>query len=173
MSNFKKAFKDMIVNEGGYKLHTVAHDLGGQTYAGISRRYHPGWSGWRDIDNLSPGMPPGLNLLHQVETFYRAEFWEKIKGDEIRPELAGMIFDFAVMVGVKRAVRLAQEVINTDADGIVGPNTLRKLDSVHVETFITRFTLSRIQYHVDRCYKKSSQRKFLLGWIDRALRVDK
>ncbi len=41
MSDFLQAYERMIVNEGGYVLHTVQNDRGGQTYAGIARNAWP------------------------------------------------------------------------------------------------------------------------------------
>lgn len=45
MAEFTEAFEEMIRNEGGYVLHNVAGDSGGDTYAGVARRYHPNWAG--------------------------------------------------------------------------------------------------------------------------------
>lgn len=47
MAEFTPAFEEMIRNEGGYILHNVAGDHGGDTYAGIARRFHPDWPGWQ------------------------------------------------------------------------------------------------------------------------------
>ena len=44
MSDFLQACERMIVNEGGYVLHTVKNDRGGQTYAGIARNAWPKWA---------------------------------------------------------------------------------------------------------------------------------
>lgn len=42
MSDFAVAYERMIRNEGGYVLHQVAGDRGGQTYAGIARNFLTG-----------------------------------------------------------------------------------------------------------------------------------
>ena len=80
MADFQPAFEKMIRNEGGYKLHNIASDRGGQTYAGIARNSHPNWPGWRfidanDLDNAE--------LTQRVREFYKAQFWDKISGDGI------------------------------------------------------------------------------------------
>ena len=46
MGEFEQAFEKMIRNEGGYLLHKVSGDRGGQTYAGIARNFYPDWDGW-------------------------------------------------------------------------------------------------------------------------------
>ena len=38
MAEFLPAFESMILHEGGYVLHDVPGDRGGQTYTGISRK---------------------------------------------------------------------------------------------------------------------------------------
>ncbi|MCP4746894.1 MAG: N-acetylmuramidase, partial [Desulfobacteraceae bacterium] len=105
MGNFDNAFEEMIKNEGGYKLHRVSGDRGGLTYAGISRKYHPNWPGWSYIDN---GEIDNADLTGQVKQFYRRQFWEKIKGDEIREQtIVFSLFDFAANAGCRTAIKLA------------------------------------------------------------------
>jgi lysozyme family protein len=67
MAEFGYAYEKMIRNEGGYKLHIVREDQGEQTYAGISRKYHPQWPGWRNIDKSDFD---NLKLTQQVREFY-------------------------------------------------------------------------------------------------------
>ena len=49
MAEFLPAFERMIVNEGGYVLHTVKDDRGGATYAGLAATAHIAneWRIWR------------------------------------------------------------------------------------------------------------------------------
>ena len=89
MAQFDPAFESMIRNEGGYKLHKVAGDRGGMTYAGISRVMNPQWVGWAFIDR---GEIPPSQL---VRDFYREGYWLPIRGDELPQDVARSIFDFA------------------------------------------------------------------------------
>lgn len=41
MADFAPAFEEMIRNEGGYILHNVPDDRGGDTYAGVARASTP------------------------------------------------------------------------------------------------------------------------------------
>ncbi len=50
MANFEQAYDKMMEDEGGYVLHEVQGDRGGQTYAGIARKMNPKWEGWQHID---------------------------------------------------------------------------------------------------------------------------
>lgn len=45
MADFNEAFAATSMDEGGYANH--CNDNGGETYAGISRKFWPGRNGWR------------------------------------------------------------------------------------------------------------------------------
>lgn len=168
MAEFEEAFEKMIVNEGGYKLHNVSGDRGGQTYAGIARNFHPTWPGWYFIDNNQVDNP---ELTDHVREFYRNNFWNKIKGDEIKDQVvAETLFDFAVNAGTPTAARLAQSVVDTTPDGIIGSKTIEALNKVKSEDFIIRYALAKVARYANIVNRDRSQQKFLLGWINRTLK---
>lgn len=165
MADFLQAFESMIQNEGGYKLHDVAGDRGGQTYAGIARNMHPQWAGWRDID---AGQIPETELVRQ---FYRANFWDRIRGDDISHQaVARNLFDFAVNAGPATAIKLAQLVVGATPDGALGPKTLAALNACDPELFRASYALAKVARYRDIVTKDRTQQKFLLGWINRTLR---
>ena len=165
MANFLTAFESMIRNEGGYKLHTVAGDRGGMTYAGIARNFHPRWPGWSAIDQ---GEIPETELVRQ---FYQENFWVVIQGDQITHQtVARSLFDFAVNAGVITAVRLAQIVAGTTPDGKIGPKTVAALNAMDPEKFVLSFALAKLARYRDIVNKDPTQQKFLLGWVNRTLK---
>lgn len=165
MADFFPAFERMIVNEGGYKLHTVAGDRGGQTYAGIARNRWPKWPGWRDID---AGDTPPAQL---VRAFYRTQFWTPLRLDEVNhQDVARNIFDFGVNAGTAVAAKLAQVVVGTTPDGRIGPKTLAAINDMDPELFVLRYTLAKVTRYRDIVERDRSQMKFLLGWINRTLK---
>ena len=165
MANFLTAFESMIRNEGGYKLHTVAGDRGGMTYAGIARNFHPRWPGWSAIDQ---GEIPETELVRQ---FYQENFWAAIQGDRIiHQTVARSLFDFAVNAGVTTAVRLAQIVAGTTPDGKMGPKTVAALNALDPEKFVLSFALAKLARYRDIVNKDPTQQKFLLGWVNRTLK---
>ena len=168
MADFKLAFEKMIRNEGGYKLHQISGDNGGQTYAGIARNYHPNWPGWRFVDADDLDDP---ELTAQVHNFYKNSFWDKIKGSQIeRQKVAETLFDFAVNAGYRTAVKLAQLVVDTTPDGIIGSKTLSKLNQVEGNDFNLRYALAKIARYAQIVNQDRSQNKFLLGWLNRTLK---
>lgn len=165
MADYAPAFESMIRNEGGYKLHTVAGDRGGMTYAGIARNRNPSWAGWRDIDH---GEIPDTQL---VRDFYREQFWDRVRGDDIADQrIAATLFDFAVNAGTGTAIKLAQIVSGTTPDGALGGKTLAALNAMDGEKFSLSYALAKIARYRDIVMRDRSQQKFLLGWINRTLK---
>ena len=164
MAEFLPAFERMIVNEGGYVMHTVKDDRGGATYAGIARNFHPSWQGWKFIDQ---GETPPADLVRQ---FYRSQFWHPLRLDEVtHQEVAANIFDFGVNAGISTAAKLAQLVAGATPDGKIGAKTLQALNGIDPDLFVARYALAKIARYRDIVRKDRSQIKFLVGWVSRAL----
>ena len=168
MSNFEKAFEFMIKNEGGYILHKVKGDRGGQTYAGIARNFWPDWEGWEIIDNGDMENP---ELTGYVRSFYDANFWKKIKGDYITSsDIAASVFDFAVNAGTKTASKLVQIIVGSTPDGILGKITLGKLNDHDPELFVMAYSLAKLARYKHICRRDPVQKKFLYNWVTRILK---
>lgn len=104
MADFLTAYNVLAQNEGGYA--NVSDDAGGETYRGISRVYHPDWSGWAWIDNYkaSNGSISRGTIFPQLEgavqEFVRNNYWNKIQGDLIQnQQVANMVLDFCYQSG--------------------------------------------------------------------------
>jgi lysozyme family protein len=167
MADFNAAFEKMIADEGGYVLHTIPGDTGGMTYAGIARNKNPQWGGWHLIDNNQQGTV----LTGVVRGFYKTEFWDRLRGDEITNQVvAESVFNFGVNTGMGVAVKLAQLIVGATPDGAVGNVTLQKFNTIDGEAFKKAYALAKITRYADICNKNRTQSKFLLGWIQRTLR---
>lgn len=168
MADFKPAFDKMLLDEGGLKLHTVAGDRGGQTYGGIARNFNPSWPGWTFIDR---GETPPVQLVFE---FYREAYWEPVRGDELPQRIAESIFNFAVNTSAPYkpavAVKLAQAVVGATPDGQMGARTVAALNAIDEGLFVSNYTLAKIARYAAIANKNPSQRKFLLGWVNRSLR---
>lgn len=168
MAEFLPAFERAILAEGGYKLHQVAGDTGGLTYAGIARAKNPQWPGWAWIDRSET--PPS----QLVRDFYRTGWWAPIRGDEIRDQsVAESIYSFATNSSAfgapKTAVRLVQVVVGATPDGSMGAKTLEALNAMEPRLFLALYALARIARYRDIVARDRTQQKFLLGWINRSL----
>ena len=164
MAEFIDAFNHVMSVEK-WELTDDPTDRGGQTYAGISRKNWPQWDGWEDIDGGRTPEP------RKVLEFYRSNFWVVIRGDSIiNQRVATSLFSFAVNAGVNTAVRLAQRVVAVKDDGLVGKITLFALNSTDPDLFLARYALAKIARYRDICTKDRTQRKYIIGWINRTLK---
>jgi len=174
MSEFQPALQKVLVHEGGYV--NDPDDPGGETYYGIARNIHSKWSGWISIDMCKnqSGFPANLEkdteLQNEIARFYQINFWDKINGDNIQNQLvANSIFDFGVNAGVKTSASLAQMVVEAQADGVIGPQSLEKLNAFDPDHFLAAFTVAKIARYISIIRKRPTSKKYLYGWITRAL----
>ena len=120
MADFQKAYKKTAKNEGGYA--NVPGDTGGETYAGISRKWWPNWAGWKIIDARKPlkhNQTLNIEALHAlVQAFYKKQFWDTIGGDAIDDQLtAERLYDFGVNAGASRSLKQIQEALGIPQTG--------------------------------------------------------
>ncbi len=94
-----------------------------------------------------------------------------MSGDKItEQQVAENIFDTAVNMGPRTASRLAQIALDLiPVDGIIGPNSIKAINAAAPEAFMAEFTIAKIARYAYICNKNKSQKKYLLGWINRAL----
>ena len=164
----------MLTHEGGYS--NDPDDRGKETYKGISRANHNNWSGWSIIEKLKgksdfPSiLDKDVELQKQVELFYLYEFWLPLKADQIQNQInADSIFDFAVNAGIITCVQLAQSIIGTKTDGVIGVITLTKINTIDPKHFQAAITVGKIAYYMYIIKKRPTNKKFLHGWIIRSL----
>ena len=167
MADFNPAFERMIHDEGGFQLTNIPGDRGGMTYAGIARNANPQWGGWALVDRKEFGGP----LTSMVRDFYRKNYWDSIRGDQINDQqIAETIFNFGVNAGVGLAIKLAQVVVGATPDGGIGPKTLELLNRCTAKGFTVSYAIAKITRYAEICNRNRDQSKFLLGWVNRTLR---
>lgn len=179
MASFKSACLRMLQHEGGYSNRPDA-DYGGETYMGISRRWHPAWPGWPEIDRIKAMRDIKHNEMSLVDLdlvmhFYRDEFWSKMKGDQIVDHVvASHIFDHGVTSGLADAVRMAQIAAGCRADGVLGPKTLAALNDLASEdkyNYRVKLFKFRICYYMTEADKSLVQAANLPSWVRRTLKT--
>ena len=155
MADFNKAIEKTLINEGGYV--NDPSDRGGETKYGISKRAYPNV----DIKNLT---------TNEAKAIYKRDYWDKLKADHIESQLvASELFDTAVNMGVRTASKLIQGCLGTHPDGIIGNITLQKINEIDEELLLLRFKLAKVARYAYLAKKRPANRKYLLGWINRAL----
>ena len=186
MADLKIAEAKTLKWEGGYC--NVAGDAGGETIFGIARNAHPSLKLWQDVDNYKSSLKPfdkskykeleslckgNGQFMEAFYAFYKANFWDKIKGDEIESqEVANALYDFAVNSGVKTAVKKIQEALQWKklegivADGILGAKTLEAINSIDGNELCNALCDKRKAFF-EEIAKKGQNAKFLKGWLNR------
>lgn len=114
MANFDKAYQRIEKNEGGYV--NDPNDKGGETYKGISRKYHSKSGIWDIIDavkskngtkNINQVLAANEELQKMVKDIYKKEYWDVFKLDDCPSHgLAVELFDDAVNRGVSSACKI-------------------------------------------------------------------
>ena len=101
--------------------------------------------------------------IGDVRIIYKENYWDKIKGDDLPSGVDFCVFDWAVNSGVSRASKALQKIIGAKADGVIGPNTLKAVESADSEVIIQQLTEAREDF-----YKRlSTFDTFGKGWLSR------
>jgi lysozyme family protein len=175
-SPFQKALRVVLANEGGYV--NDPDDPGGETYMGISARYHPEWEGWELVrEGKFAQVEP------MVEQFYFDRYWVPSGCEAIATslnfceDLVVAVFDTAVQHGVKRAVKHLQKAVNSvgggDAlvvDGLFGKKTLAALScrSLWLLPLLPGLVLVfRACEYLQAIRKNHALAKYAGGWANR------
>lgn len=189
MVDFDKALLKTLRYEGKYV--NDKDDPGGETYKGISRRYHPDWHGWHYIDkakkNTRSRFPQSLETIRRLQTevaqLYRQLYWNRFWGDKIpQQRLVEKLFDTSVNLGVKQAVMYLQEGLNLlnrnqknyddiVMDGLFGRQTLKVLDIYLKQNSYTHLLkiMSILQgmHYIKTMRRSPVQEKYARGWLKR------
>jgi lysozyme family protein len=86
-----------------------------------------------------------------------------------------VVYDLRVNAGEARAVKTMQKVLGVTVDGIVGPKTLDALGHAidDYQVGLTKaYTEERINFYEWLANKRPTMRKYLRGWISRAVTLD-
>ena len=185
--DFDYAFSHTMGMEGGYVNHK--EDKGGETYKGVARNFHTMWEGWSIIDSLKskPNFPKNLDnsveLQKCIKDFYKREFWDRAKCNEIvaiSDKIAVKLFDMVVNCGVGGGSKILQRALNnciqgrnigtvTD-DGKIGPITMNilKITCQKFEDSLYAAICGELYLHYKNiCEKNNSQYAFFCGWMKR------
>lgn len=189
MAEFKRAYEHTSAHEGGYVNDPV--DRGGETYRGIARVHHADWSGWKRIDAQrgKAGFPKSLDrdaaLQRAVKAFYKKAYWDRFDGDEIPDQAVAIeLYDTAVNMGVRRAIRFLQSSLNLlnrnqkdypdlIVDGWFGKKSLSTLEVLLKKdrgsgALVKLMNIQQGARYVEIMAGNASQERFARGWIRRA-----
>lgn len=133
--NFESSFDKLLGNEGGY-THNPA-DPGGATNWGITQAVARQFGYTGDMRDLHKD---------QARAIYEAAYWAPIRADELPDDLRFHVFDAAVNSGVGQAVRWLQRATGAEADGIIGPQTMRAVNCLPAHAIVCRMNGHRLLF---------------------------
>jgi lysozyme family protein len=187
MAMFNEAYEITLQHEGFYS--NDVDDVGGETYKGISRKYHPSWPGWEIIDGAKsiPTFPDCIKydseLNSMIMLFYKANYWDRFWGDQIISQaIANELFDTAVNMGVSRAVKFLQRGLNLlnrnqlnypdiVEDGKFGRATMNALNSYSYmddESHLLKIlNILQGMHYIEYAKKSATQERYMRGWLSR------
>lgn len=184
MADFLKSYNNYVKPvEGGYSY--IKADKGGETYAGISRRYHPTWPGWDFIDKQQK--PIAWNKKYSELTPLVNQFYEKMYTDnnfhKIKNQaVADILFDWFVNSGYAAVNTRAPETFGVDEilnnrfgfklpiDSQFDSKTIDAINATDPVKLHTEIKKERKNYYNFLLSKDPSQLVFAKGWL---ARIDK
>ena len=172
---FDSAFNYMLKNEGGFVNDSA--DKGGATKYGVSltlmRQMFKNGSIWLDLnkDGTIDEKDVMILTLEDAKLVYFKEFWRPLASLSrfFVVQIMIKIFDTAVNIGVRNAIKLVQRVIGTQEDGVIGKDTISKC-VVFKGDFISKYVEFLVKFYANIAVKNPTQLRFLNGWINRAFR---
>lgn len=150
-------FQKLEADNGNYNSQG---ELAGTNY-GVSARFYESILGY-------PPKEADMRAItqDQAKGIFQVYFWDANKGSHINSQgIANTIIDHEVNAG--NGVLLAQRVLNDSygfdlaEDDAMGPNTLRAINSVSPNSFITKYNEARAKYYQDL------NSPFLKAWLKR------
>lgn len=150
--------------EGGYVNDPLDH--GGATNMGITI------STWRavgyDKDGDGDIDETDIKLLDKKDfAAVLRKYWDRWKADEIKNQsVANLLVDWVWASG-KWGIVIPQRTLKVNADGVVGPITIKAVNIQDQKKFFTDIWILRRKFLENIVVNNPSQKKFLKGWLRR------
>jgi len=138
-SNFDGAFSHVIQSEGGYANDPL--DPGGETNLGVTKR------AWEEYIGQQADEAEMRSLTAEiVKPFYKAKYWDKIKGDDLPSGVDYAAYDLAVNSGPARAAKYLQQIAGVPVDGVIGPKTLAAIKEAPADEVVDALCGMRMDF---------------------------
>lgn len=161
LARYPDAYAFTLSFEGGYV--NDPDDPGGCTNRGITINTLKEWRGdpsvtCEDVYNLSE---------QETALIYACNYWAPVWGNRLPVGVNTQVWDFGVNAGPSRAIKVLQEIVQSPADGAMGPNTLSAVENYiresGVEELLNKYSADRQAYYESL----STFDKYGNGWTRR------
>ena len=155
MSVWEKAIEFVLAYEGGWVCDI--NDPGGETNFGISKKAYPN----EDIKAMT---------AERAKEIYKKDYWDLIGCSQLPGKWAVAVFDTAVNMGQKKAVRLLQSALQVTADGIIGSVTISATHKSS-EIAIAKFLALRAAEYVRIMDRLEGLKVYSFNWMFRLFKL--
>ena len=168
---FAPALDIVLRHEGGYQndRHDDGNWTGGKVGAGELRGTKFG---------ISAASYPKLEIANLTETdaaaIYRRDFWDPMALDRFPPAIAAKLFDAAVLLGPKPAIKCLQRALRAsgyraiDDDGVIGQETLGAAQGAMAPVVLAAFREAIADRNRLTAEMRPGDARFLSDWLKRA-----
>lgn len=152
----------------------------GYTFMGVYRTAHPDLELWDIVDEklrlcgynvkeASIMLYNDPSVVDMVADFYYFTFWKPYRLKELNEQKkADEIFIFGVNAGMKKAIKVAQQLVGVDVDGLIGPATISAINKCDVDEFDREYDKLEKAHYDAIIAAKPEKRIFANGWRNRA-----
>lgn len=81
-----------------------------------------------------------------VKPFYKKNYWDKIKGDQLPSGVDYAAYDLAVNSGTGRAAKYLQQIAGVAVDGVIGPRSLEAIRKCDPEDTVDEICTMRMDF---------------------------
>lgn len=145
--------------EGGFV--NDPNDSGGATNKGVTLATYRRYKGESaSVDDLKAITDEDWTAI------FKEMYWDKFRADEIASQtVANLCVDWLWMSGTK-AIKYVQRLVGATEDGIVGKQTLSRLNAKGESLVLDIYNYRKDFYH-RIVTSRPNQKRFLRGWINR------
>ena len=137
--NWDTCFAMVLKHEGGFVNHPK--DPGGMTNLGVTRT---NWELYLDRDVTEADMR--ALTPEMVKPFYKKNYWDRIRGDELPSGVDYAAYDLAVNSGTGRAAKYLQRIAGVTEDGVIGPQSLKAIQKCDAEDVVDEICNMRMTF---------------------------
>ncbi len=146
------------------------NDPGGQTICGIDRKDNPNSAVWPIVDawKLRPGFPENMSgdqaLMAEVTAFYQG-MWNRLHFGDMNQDMANTLFEACNNQGEPWAIKALQNILEVQADGIMGQETISALQKYNPNSLLIEFNKMRVARYSWVALTNPTLRIYFWGWI--------
>ena len=176
---FEEIIEVVLEHEGGYV--DDPDDLGGATNFGVIQRTYQDYINKYDDGHEVTKQEMKDMDVEDAKDVYLNLFWRPSKASKLPAEVREVYFDMVVNHGQGNAVKILQQACNNkrkpanhiDVDGGIGPNTIKAASTLKEwELMVERSGFYwNLVFDGARYTKRTSQVKFIRGWIRRCFKL--